>query len=100
MSNTYIDCFDYIRSPSGLEWQSLVGNMARFTSTQNAGVTTLTIPAVGPQSITVPLNQFDRLTIFDGSNTEVVLVASAGAAVGATSVPLTGPTLFAHPSGV
>lgn len=95
--NTYIDVFDFTRSTSGLEWQSLVGNMARFTSTQSMGATSLTVPA---SSVTVPLAQFDRLTIFDGTSSEVVQVGAAGASVGATSIPLITGLQFAHASGI
>lgn len=100
--NTYIDCFDYLRGTHGLEVSSLIGNMARFTSTQSAGAATLTVPASGSNSVTVALNYFDRLTIFDGASTEVVQVGSAGATVGATSIPLlTGTTLqYNHNAGV
>lgn len=100
MTNTYIDCFDYTRSTSGLEWQSLVGNMARFTTSVSSGSSSLTIPAVGNQAITTQLNQFDRITIFDGSQTEIVTVASAGAAPNTTAIPLTTPTQFTHAAGV
>lgn len=98
--NTYIDPFTFIRAPHGLEFQSLIGNLARFTTTQSAGATTLTIPMVGANSITVPLAQFDQITIFDGSSSEVVQVGSGGAAVEATSIPLQTPLQYAHGVGV
>jgi hypothetical protein len=98
--NTYLDHFDFIRATHGLEYQSLIGNSARFTSAQLAFANALTAPATGPNAITVPLNYFDRITIFDGSSTEVVQVGSAGAAAGATSIPLLVPTQFAHGTGV
>jgi len=100
MTNTYLDCFDFLRSTSGLETASLIGNTGRFTTTQAQGSSSLTVPATGFGSITVGLGFFDQLTIFDGSQTEVVLVGSAGAAVGATSIPLVNPTQFAHAVGV
>lgn len=90
--NTYIDVFTYLRAVTGLETASLVGNLGRTTSAQLAGVSSL---PVGPAT-TVPLSQFDQITIFDGPNTEVCMVGSAGAAAGATSIPLLQPTQFAH----
>lgn len=102
MVNAYIDQMDFTRSTSGLEYPSLVGNSTRFTTAQAAGVTSLTVPASGVGSITVALSFFDRITIFDGANTEVVQVGSAGALVGATSIPLlSGTTLqYNHAVGV
>src|SRR5579864_5000548 len=102
MPSTYIDIFDFTRATSGLEWQSLLGNAAHFTTLQAQGATSLSVPASGLNAITVQLNQFDHITIMDGSNTEVVQVGSAGAPVGATSIPLlTGTSLqFAHAIGV
>jgi hypothetical protein len=102
MPNTYLDNFDYARSTSGMEYQTLVGNAARFTTAQTAAATSLTVPASGSNSITVQLNYFDRVTILDGSSTEVVQVGSAGAAVGATSIPLLSGTslAFNHAVGV
>lgn len=102
MVSAYIDPFSFLRATHGLEVQSLIGNVARFTTAQSAGTNTLTVPAVGVNSISVPLGQFDQITIFDGANTEVVQVGSAGAAVGATSIPLlTGTSLqFNHAIGV
>jgi hypothetical protein len=102
MPNAYLDQFDFTRAPHGLEYLSLLGNSARFTSAQTAGATSLTVPTSGAQSITVQLNQFDRVTILDGSNTEVVQVGAAGAAVGASSIPLLAGTSlqFTHAIGV
>lgn len=103
MPNTYLDVYDFTRSTSGLEFQSLLGNQARFTTAQTAAATSLSgIPATGVGSVTVALNQFDRITIFDGLNTEIVQVGAAGAAVGATSIPLLSGTslAFNHAVGV
>ncbi len=100
MPNTYIDTFDYVRAPNGLEYQSLLGNAARFTSTQPAASTSLTVPATGANSVTVALGYFDRVVILDGSSTEVVQVGPAGATVGATSIPLIAGTQFSHGAGV
>lgn len=99
MANAYISCFDFARSPSGLEYGSLIGNMGRFTTTQAQGSNTLTVPTYGPNSVQVVLSQFDHITIFDGSNSEVVSVQSA-VTIGATSIPLVTPTQFAHSAGV
>lgn len=100
--NTYLDQLDFLRATHGLEVQSLIGNSGRFTSSQAAAITSLTVPASGVGSISVALAIFDRITIFDGSNTEVVQVGSAGAAVGATSIPLLAGTSlqFTHAIGV
>lgn len=100
--NTYIDVLDFLRGTHGLETASLIGNVARFTTAQTAGATSLTVPAAGPNSITVPLALFDHVTIFDGANTEVVQVGAAGAAIGATSIPLLAGTSlqFNHAIGV
>ncbi len=96
MPVAYIDCFDFIRNTSGLEYQSIIGNMARFTSVQATQATSLSTTP-GP---TVPLNQFDRITIFDGAQTEVVQVGAAGAGVGATSIPLLSGTSLQYAHGV
>ena len=98
--NTYLDCFDFLRSTSGLETQSLIGNAARFTSAQAQSATSLSVPTSGIGSLTVALNQFDRITIFDGSNSETVRVGAGGAAVAATTVPLMDALQFPHAVGV
>lgn len=100
MTNAYIDAFQFARATTGLEYQSLVGNLARFTSAQTASASSLTVPSAGSNSITVPLNQFDHITIFDGPTSEVVQVASGGAAVGATTIPLVSPLQYNHSAGV
>jgi len=76
--NSYISWFDWQRSVTGLEWDSLIGNKGRLTSATALGATTLPVTA-----LTVQLNQYDVLTIFDGSSSENVIVQST-AAVNAT----------------
>ena len=96
MPNLYIDHFQYQRSPSGLESASLLGNSMRFTSLTAAAATT--IP--NTPNLTVQLNQYDQVTIFDGPNSEVVIVA-ATATVGASSFTIQAPGLqFQHAAGV
>lgn len=100
MPNTYIDPPTFIRGTHGLEAQSLVGNSARFTTAQMAAATSLSVPASGLNSVTVQLNLFDQIVIFDGSTTEVMQVGAAGAAIGAISIPLLSPLLYTHAVGV
>lgn len=96
MPNLYIDHLIYQRSPSGLESASLLGNSMRFTSLTAAAATT--IP--NTPNLTVQLNQYDQVTIFDGPNSEVVTVA-ATATVGASSFTIAAPGLqFQHAAGV
>lgn len=86
--NLYLSIFDYLRAPTGLETGSLVGNTARLSSAQVAGSTSLPIsPAT-----TVALAANDRITIFDGPNSEVVIVASS-TAIGQASIPILAPGL-------
>lgn len=89
----YITPQDWLRSPTGLDASTLVGNIG-YTDVVLAGATTLLL--TGP--LTCGLNQFDRLTIFDGASSEVVVVGSAGAAVGDVSVPVSA-LQYAHASG-
>lgn len=91
MAVAYITPFDFLREPSGLETASLLGNSGRLSSAIDVGATALPVtPAT-----TVALNQFDRITLFDGSTTEVVQVAST-VATGQTSIPLLQGTQYAH----
>ena len=90
--NTYISWVDWSRSVTGLEWASLVGNTGRITAPVSIGATTLSVTA-----LTVQLNQYDVLTIYDGSSSENVTV-QATAAVNATSVTVSAAA-FAHIAG-
>lgn len=82
MAIAYLSCFDYALSPSGLEYNSLIANMTRVASPGViAGATSLPLLA----GLTVALNPYDRLSIFDGAFSETVVIASA-AILGATSV--------------
>src|SRR5579859_1172921 len=92
--NTYISWFDWQRTTTGLEWLSLVGNTGRVGSTISIGATSLPIT---PALTTVQVNQWDVITVFDGSSSEVV-TATAGTSIGATSIPITATT-FAHSAG-
>src|SRR5262245_21877983 len=92
MANAYIDCFTYKRAVTGLETESLIGNIGRLTQAALVGDTSI---HVGP-STTIALSQFDQLTIFDGSNSEVCMVGSGGANIGASVIPLLQPLQFAH----
>jgi hypothetical protein len=83
MSVSYLSCFDYINSPEGLEFSTLLGNAMRLSSAVVAGATSLPVtPAT-----TVNLNQFDIITIYDGLSSEQVMVSSATAAP-ASSIPV------------
>ncbi len=90
--NTYISWVDWQRSVTGLEWASLVGNTGRITSSIALGATTLPVTA-----LTVQLNQYDVITIYDGSSSENVIVQST-AAVNATSITISA-TQYAHVAG-
>ncbi len=92
--SAYISPYDYLRSPTGLESATLLGNLTRLATTLAAGAVTL--PLATP--LTVALNQYDPITFFDANNSEVVLVGFGGAAVGASSVPVSATTV-AHAIG-
>src|SRR5579859_4093738 len=96
MPNCYLDQYAFIRNPSGLEYASLLGNSMRFSSTGHVADTTLN----ATPALTVQLNQYDRVTIFDGANSEVVVVA-AQAIVGASTFTIQAPGLqYQHAAGV
>lgn len=94
MTSTYIDCIHYTKQPTGVSLANYIGNMGRLTSASLASATSLTV-----QPLSVPQVQYDDLYIFDGPNSEVVQVGSAGASVGATSIPLQAATQYAHAAG-
>lgn len=88
--STYIDIFAFLRATTGLETASLIGNKGRLSSAVIAGATSLpVIPA-----ITVSLNQFDQVTIFDGQNSEVVQVGAGMSS--ASTIPLLQPLSKGH----
>lgn len=91
MTNCYISYVDVLRSPTGLETDSLLGNRMRLSNAVSAGGMSLPVTPV----TTEELKQFDEITIFDGSNSEIVQAAST-VAVGASSIPLLQPLQFAH----
>jgi hypothetical protein len=96
VTSTYLSCFDYARSPSGLEYGSLVANMTRIGGTGvSVGATTLTII---PPGLTNTLNLYDRITIFDGASSEVVSVTVSTDTTGVETIQCT-PTQFAHVVG-
>ncbi len=92
--NTYITIADYLRSPSGHDTTTLVGNVETLSSGIAAGATSL---PVSPALVVAQVSG-DRITIFDGANSEVVTVGAAGATIGATSIPVSA-TQFAHGAG-
>lgn len=89
---SYLSQFDYLASPTGLESNSLLGNSLRLSRLHAAGATILNVTP----NTTVPLNQFDTITIFDGLLTEQVQVGTGGAASGSSNIPLLNPTTNAH----
>lgn len=94
MTSTYIDPIAYLKQPTGLRMDTYTGNLGRITASLVAA-TSLTVTS----ALIVALNQYDPLYIFDGPNSEVLQVGSAGAAVGATVIPLQAATAFAHAGG-
>lgn len=94
MVASYISHLDYLRSPSGLETASLIGNSLYLAKATSASATTLSVTT----GLTIQLNQYDRLTIFDGASSEVVTV-SAPAIVGATSITISSGLQYAHAAG-
>ena len=92
--NLYISAFEYQKAPTGQETASLLGNLLRVgTGGVALGATSLPVTP----NTTVALNQYDNITIFDGSSSEVVQV-TATTASGASSVPITA-TQYAHAVG-
>lgn len=71
MASTYISCFDYTRSPSGLEYNSLVANMTRKGADPHftyKGYTTL-LPLNNPQLILFRDHVIDQVIIDPITNT-------------------------------
>lgn len=93
MTNTYTDCIAYQKAPTGLVLDSFIGNIGRMSAAV-AGATSITVPAT-----TVALVHYDAVYVFDGPNSEVLIVGASGAIVGATSIPLEAPTQYAHVAG-
>lgn len=92
--NLYISVFDYKNAPTGQETASLLGNLLRVSTGGVAqGGTSLPVTP----NTTMQLNQYDTITIFDGSSSESVQV-TANTASGASSVPITA-TAYAHAAG-
>lgn len=94
MPNAYITPFDYRRAATGQETDSLVGNLTRLSSGVASGATALPLS----DNTVVALNVYDDITIFDGTSTEVVQVATI-APIGSSSVTVSA-TQFAHNKGV
>lgn len=88
--STYIDIFAFLRATTGLETASLTGNKGRLSSAVVAGA--ISLPII-PQ-LTVSLNMFDQITIFDGGNSEVCQVGADTPA--GTSIPLLQPLQSNH----
>jgi hypothetical protein len=91
--NTYISVADYLRAPTGHDTATLVGNATTLASPISAGATALPLSQATSKAQIVG----DRVTIFDGSNSEVVTV-TAIANIGVTSLTVT-TTTYAHASG-
>lgn len=95
MVTCYISHLDYQRSPSGLESASLLGNSMRISNPVVAGATSFTVTP----NTTVQLNLYDRITIFDGPNSEVVIVAGT-TNEGSSNIGIQAPGLqFGHAAG-
>lgn len=91
MPVSYISHIDYTLAPEGLEVNSLLGNSMVLSSAVTAGATSLPIEQVsGGSGSTVDLNFMDRISIYDGLNTEVVLV-SAATQFPTSSIPIMAP---------
>jgi hypothetical protein len=96
MASAYLSCFDYALSPSGIEYNSLVANMTRVAdSGVLAGATTL--PVI-PPGIQTTLNRYDRVSIFDGSSSEQVLVTVSTDTTGVQEIQCS-PLQYAHVAG-
>jgi len=93
MSNAYLSVHEYLNRVTGLSTSALVGNVMRCGAVAQ-GATSLTVTPV----LTVALNQYDQVTILDGANSEVLIVGSAGAIVGASNIPVSA-TQYAHNAG-
>jgi hypothetical protein len=91
---TYTDPFQYRRAPTGLECDTLLGNLTRLSGSIALGATSL---PVSPAT-TIYLAVDDQITIFDGANSEIVTVTTA-TVTGSTSIPVSA-TLAAHASKV
>lgn len=94
MINTYLDNLTYQNAATGIQTSSLVGNSGRLSPVA-LGATSLTVVA----PLTVALNQYDPVYIFDGPNSELLQVGSGGATIGATSIPLQAGASAAHAGG-
>lgn len=91
--NSYITIHEYVRAVTGQYTASLIGNLCRLNAGVSAGATSITVTP----ALTVQLNQYDIITIFDGSSTEQLTV-QAQANVGATTVSVSA-TGYAHVAG-
>ena len=94
--NTYLSVHDFLRAPTGQETASLLGNLLRIATGGVAqGATSLPVTP----GTTLTLNPYDPITIFDGSNTEVVTVTgSSPISPGAISIPVSA-LQYAHAAG-
>lgn len=98
MTVSYIDHIFYTNSPEGLETASLLGNSLRLSSAVVAGATSLPIMPAGSggTSTNTDVSQFDLVTIYDGLNSEQVMVAS-DTTFPASSITLLAPgCVYAH----
>lgn len=92
--NLYTDPYRYLRSASGHDTSTVIGNLSRIAS-PGVAIGATSIPLTVPTSVT--LNTYDIVTIFDGSSSEEVTVTVL-ANQGATSITVSA-TQFAHSTG-
>jgi hypothetical protein len=90
MVTAYIDAFTYKRAVTGLEIDSLLGNLGRLSSAVSKNGTSLPVTP----NVSIALKQFDPVYIFDGLNSEVCMVASDTAS--GASIPLLTGLQFDH----
>lgn len=91
--NTYLSWFDWQRTTTGLEWGSLVGNLGRISSATSAGAMSLPVTP----GLTVQINPYDLITIFDGANSETVTATAVAHGLDASITVST--TTYAHAAG-
>ena len=91
----YITPFQFMNSPSGLEFQSLVSNISRLSIAGAVGATSINIL---PPGLTTVLNLYDQISIFDGANSEVVSVTSSTDTLGVETIQCT-PLAYNHAIG-
>lgn len=94
--NTYLSIYDYLGAPTGQNTAALVGNVFRFTAVQQAGATLLIVPTT---ALTVQLQPYDTLSIFDGPNSELIQVSTM-TLPNSTAIRLLSGLQYQHNPGV